>query len=104
ASFATRVVRIDYTASAQHPQCADCRRVADGASPSPARPTEPAAQPPKSREVAEIGGGLRFLGSLQNLRHPREATVVQQEPERGEPEEAAADVLMAVEPRAEGRL
>src|SRR5438094_1818571 len=57
----------------------------------------------KRREVPEIRGGLGLLRRLQHLRHARERTAVLPAPERTKPEEATADVLVAVESRAEPR-
>ena len=44
---------------------------------------------------------LRVLGCLQHLRDAREAAVGEQQPERARPQVALADVLVAVQARAE---
>src|SRR5262249_44122401 len=66
--------------------------------------TEPTPQAPEHGEVAQIGSGLRLFGRFQNLWNAGKAPVVQQQAERREAEQSPADVLVAIEARAERRL
>src|SRR5262249_39355118 len=81
----------------------------DGALPESRRHHPPLAAAPTPQlsqdgEIAQVGGGLGLLGRLQHFGPPREAPVVEQEPDRCQTERAAADVLVAIEARAERRL
>src|SRR5262249_4102912 len=58
----------------------------------------------KQGQRLAVGAGLGFLRRLDGHRDTGEPSVVQQPPERVAPEVAAADLLVAVEPRAEGLL